>query len=147
MWFGVVANGQALDMAGQDTSRHDRRLTVPADVSQLGRLREYIASTARDTGADDEIVEQLRLVVSELATNAIQHNAAETVTVALRSDGSSWTLDVSNADDLIDIDVPTLPDPTKLSGRGLFIVDAVMDRADLVEIDGRQHIRCVKHSS
>lgn len=119
-------------------------MTVAADVSNLGRLREHIAAVAHATGADPETVEQLRLVVSELATNAIQHNEADTVTVALRSDGSSWTLDVSNADGLIEIDAPVLPAPTKLSGRGLFIVDAVMDRAELVEIDGRQHIRCVK---
>lgn len=131
-------------MEESDTSSDDRRLTVDADVANLGRLREHVASAARDFGASDDIVEQLQLVVSELATNAMQYNDADTLTVAVGGNGTSWTIDVSNADGLVDLGAPALPDPSALSGRGLFLVDAVMDRVELVEVDGRLHIRCVK---
>ena len=131
-------------MAPPNPSQPDRQLTVGADVANLGRLREHVAAAALETGASQDIIEQLQLVVSELATNAIQYNDADTLTVAVQGDGSSWTIDVSNAGGLIDIDAPTLPDSSALSGRGLFLVDSVMDRVELVEVEGRLHVRCVK---
>lgn len=120
------------------------RLTVDADLANLGRLRQHVATMAEQTGADDDIIDQLQLVVSELATNAMQYNESETLTVSVTGDCSSWTIDVSNADDLTSLASPALPEPSALSGRGLFLVDAVMDRVELVEVDGRLHIRCVK---
>ena len=131
-------------MSGHDTTRDERQLTVDADVANLARLREYIASAARDNGASDDIVEQLQLVVSELATNAVQYNDADTLTVSVDCDDTGWIVDVSNAEGLRDLHAPTLPDPSALSGRGLFLVGAVMDRVELVDVDGRLHVRCVK---
>lgn len=131
-------------MTESDTSQYDRQLTVDADVANLGRLREHVGSAARASGASDEIVEQLQLVVSELATNAMQYNDGDELTVAVAGDGSGWTIDVSNADGLTDIGAPTLPTPSALDGRGLFLVDALMDRVELVERDGHLHVRCVK---
>lgn len=131
-------------MGSSNTPQHDGRLTVESNVSNLGRLREHVALSARETGASDDIVEQLQLVVSELATNAMKYHDADTLTVAVHGDGSSWTIDVSNADGLADIEAPSLPDPSALCGRGLFLVDAVMDRVELVDVAGRLHVRCVK---
>lgn len=99
---------------------------------------------AAATGASDDIVDQLQLVVSELATNAMQYNESDTLTVNVTGDAASWTIDVSNADDLTGLSAPSLPAPSALSGRGLYLVDAVMDRVELVDVDGRLHIRCVK---
>lgn len=131
-------------LGGPTTPRLNGRLTVDADLANLGRLREHVARTAGETGAGDDIVEQLQLVVSELATNAMQYNESDTLTVSVTGDSSSWTIDVSNADDLTGLASPALPEPSALSGRGLFLVDAVMDRVELVDVDGRLHIRCVK---
>jgi len=131
-------------MVPSDTSRPDRRLTVDADVANLGRLRQHVADAAHESGAGPDIIEQLQLVVSELATNAIQYNDADSLTVAVQGDGVSWTIEVSNADGLQGVDAPTLPDSSALSGRGLFLVDNIMDRVELVEVEGRLHVRCVK---
>lgn len=142
--FEPFPTGQTRDMPTSDSSQRGRQLTVDADVANLARVRNYVASVARESGASDHIVEQLELAVSELATNAIQYDPAETLTVVMRCDGTSWTVDVSSADGLVDIDASTQPDPEQLSGRGLFLVDAMMDRLELVKINGRNHIRCVK---
>ncbi|MGB3735281.1 MAG: ATP-binding protein [Ilumatobacter sp.] len=131
-------------MGVPESSERDRQLTVSAEFKNLGRLREHVATAAHETGASDDIVEQLQLVVSELATNAMQYNDADMLTVSVRGDDSSWTIEVSNADGLAEIDAPALPNPDVLAGRGLFLVDAVMDRVELVDIDGRLHVRCVK---
>ncbi len=124
-------------MSGSDTSQRAHRWTVDAEVSQLSRLRELVASAARETGASADIVDQLELVVSELATNAMQYDDGESLTVEIESDGSGWTLVVSNADGIVDLDALTLPDPTELSGRGLFLVGKIMDRIELVDIENK----------
>lgn len=131
-------------MRSSDTSQHDHRLTVDAEMSQLSVIRDHVARTARSTAASDDVVEQLQLVVSELATNAIQYNNCGTLTVDVHADDDGWVIDVSNADGLASLNIPALPDPSALSGRGLFIVDAIMDRVELVDVDGRLHLRCVK---
>jgi len=120
------------------------RVTVDADSANLATLRAHVASLARASGAPVEIVEQLELVVSELATNVMQHSDAAEVTVAFERMDEGWVVDVSDADGLEQYGVPTMADPAALSGRGLFLVHAVMDEVDLVEIDGSRHIRCLK---
>ncbi len=113
-------------------------------MSQLAAVRDHVARTARSTHASDDIVEQLQLVVSELATNAIQYNNCGTLTVDVHADDDGWVIDVSNAEGLAGTEIPALPDPSALSGRGLFIVDAIMDRVELVDVAGRLHLRCIK---
>lgn len=124
--------------------RPENTVTVDADPAHLATLRSHVASLARASGASDDIVDDFKLVVSELATNVIQHTDASHVTVAFERLEEGWVVDVSDADGLVRLHVPTVADPTRLSGRGLFLVQAVMDVVDLVDVDGRQHIRCLK---
>ena len=131
-------------MAPTDEETSDRRLTVPADLAHLAQVRHHVADAASRGGASDEIVEQLQLVVSELVTNAVQYDDAQSVTVSVRSDSDGWTIDVSNAEGLVDLAGTSPAPPTSLSGRGLFIVDAIMDRVEVVDLDGTHHVRCVK---
>lgn len=133
-------------MARTDTTQRNRPLTVAADVSNLARLRQHVACAVGESGASDDVIEELQLVVSELATNAMHCHDGDDLTVVIRGDEFGWTLDVSNADGLIELHEPVLPDPTELSGRGLFLVDAIMDRVHIVDIDGCAYIRCVKYA-
>ena len=45
----------------------------PALASQIPAIRRGVAAVARELGADDEVLLQINLAVSEAATNAIQH--------------------------------------------------------------------------
>ena len=47
--------------------------TYPALASQIPAIRRGVADVARRLGADDEVLLQINLAVSEAATNAIQH--------------------------------------------------------------------------
>lgn len=125
----------------------EQHITVAADTAQLAPLRSQVADLARTAGASDDVVEQFELVVSELATNVIQHSDSAQLTVVFHGNDQRWVLDVSNAPTAVELDTPHLPDPDELSGRGLFIVHAVMDSVELIDIDGNQHIRCTKLAS
>jgi anti-sigma regulatory factor (Ser/Thr protein kinase) len=91
------------------------------------------------------VAESFELVVSELATNVIQHTTNETVTIAFGRTVADWQLLVSGAEELELSEPRAVPDPAQLTGRGLLIVETVMDRVELVVVDGQQHVRCIKH--
>ncbi|MGC5346495.1 ATP-binding protein [Streptomyces sp. DT171] len=63
-------------------------VTLPSDPASVPRARTYVADTLTDWGLprDTEIAGTIRLIVSELATNAVQHTAGRSpaFTVDLR---------------------------------------------------------------
>lgn len=120
------------------------RITVDADTAQLSSVRAQVCLSARDIGASEEMVEDFELAVSEIATNVIRHTNACQFTVALARFAGNLVLDVSGADHLAELHFALPADKSALSGRGLSIVDAVMDAVQLVLVDGHHHIRCSK---
>lgn len=70
------------------------RLQVPPDDANVGLVRLVVVTAARDAGMDAERLEDLRVVVSEAATNAvISHQRVQnpdpiTIAVDLGDDGS-----------------------------------------------------------
>ena len=48
-------------------------VSYPARASQIPVIRRAVADVARHHGADDDVLLQVKLAVSEAATNAIQH--------------------------------------------------------------------------
>lgn len=120
-------------------------LTMPADTSTLGSLRLQLAMDAADSGADLDVVEDLVLAVSELASNVIRHTDNADMTIRLHKVRSGWILDVSGADSMNDLPgADGMPDPMQEGGRGLVIVRAMMDEIELIDDGGRRWVRCHK---
>lgn len=121
-------------------------LTVAANESELSRLRSVVTSSLRDAGVEDDVVDDMELAASELATNVIQHTSSPTITVAVRSVVDGWELEVADADDIPELAAADAVAPSggDISGRGLFIVQAVMDKVELVEVDDVRVVRCTK---
>lgn len=91
-------------------------------ASSVGRARSFVVAAA---AADDHTSDVLRLVVSELATNAVLHAK------------SAFCVRVISDDRLVRVEVvdesPELPtrrrfDPSAASGRGLAIIEKVAAR-------------------
>lgn len=119
-------------------------LTAAADPAMIAGLRHEVADLARESGADDDAVRDLELVVSELATNVVQHTDAPTIRMTFRSEPSLLVLDVDDADGVTDRHLTSVPQPEDLTGRGLFIVRSVMDDVEIVDADGQRRLRCIK---
>lgn len=52
-------------------------LALPADARYVSVARLFAAAVARDLGCDDELVEDVKVAISEACTNAIKaHNSA-----------------------------------------------------------------------
>jgi len=121
-------------------------VTVVAVPAELSSLRQRVADAAASSGASDDVIEDFRLVVSELATNVIRHADAAVLTVGFWQVAAGWILDVSNADALGNLDEIPEPDPDVLDGRGLRIVQAVMDEGKLVDSGGQLPSRRFKQA-
>lgn len=121
-------------------------LTADANLELLKPIRNHVKRVARSFGADADTIEDFEVVVSELATNVIEHTSASTVTVSFRREATRWILEVSGADGLGDLGPLSRERPanTALDGRGLFITHALMDTVELVDIDGQRCVRCAR---
>ncbi|MEV5813674.1 ATP-binding protein [Streptomyces mutabilis] len=69
-------------------------VTLPSDPASVAAARTYVVGTLEEWGlpAEAEVSETVRLVVSELATNAVQHTFGQspTFTVDLVLDRDEW---------------------------------------------------------
>lgn len=126
------------------TSTVEQRLTTSSNVAEVASLRRRVAEFARRHGAAEQVVSDLELAVSELATNVAQHADTDQISVVVRCGDASWTIEVDHADGLDTLSDTTLPAPDALSGRGLFIVQSVMDEVELVDDGGHRRLRCSK---
>lgn len=96
--------------------------------------RDFVGLHLRENGLG-ALVDDVGLVVSELATNAVKH-AGTPFTVRLRGDGVCLLLTVRDSSTAVAFERP--PGSTSTSGRGLAIVDQLshdwgVDHTDGVE--------------
>lgn len=128
---GAVAERSATSPAmSRDSWTHATDL-APVGAS-AGAARAFVGVHLRAHGLA-VLVDDVRLVVSELASNAVRH-AGTSFSVRLRGDGRSLLLTVRDSSPAVVFVRP--PGTTSTGGRGLAIVDRLshdwgVDRADV----------------
>jgi anti-sigma regulatory factor (Ser/Thr protein kinase) len=113
--------------------------------------RNDIVECLKDHVPDEDIHERAQLVVSELATNAIQAapGAAYSLRVSVGADGSVIMTVTSTTEN----DAPPPrhqwgpAHPVAVRGRGLLIVDKLTDEVDVEQADGTIVVRARLRSS
>lgn len=123
-------------------SAGELRIDAASETTELGPIRHSVRRFVEALGGDDSVLDDLELVVSELATNVLQHTASPKLSVIVRRTPDRWEITVADAEDIPPFDTLALPDTDRPAGRGLFVVQALMDDVALVEVDGAQVIRC-----
>ena len=96
--------------------------TFPCDAGSPGAARRFVRNAGQDWGFDTDDVE---LVVTELATNAVQH-AGSQYSVELSFEGATATVEVSDASGRWP--ARKTPRVMESGGRGLLIVDTLCRR-------------------
>ena len=117
----------------------------PGSVSAA---RQAFVSWLAEVSSDDELLQDMSVVVSELASNAIDGGEPGRPDAEVRAelDGDVINLVVSNRlpDDVTDIRRWDLDDPLRGGGRGLMIVRAYTDTLDVESIGGTVSVRCTR---
>lgn len=123
-------------------------LRVPAQAEALAGLRTMVRDYIGAAGGDRAAVDDLELVTSELATNVIDHTAATTITVTIERTADAWILQVDDvAHPFVPSDVVVLPATSQPAGRGLFVVQALVDELEVVETSASRTLRCRRRLS
>lgn len=113
----VIHQRQGREMSQVSDWSHDTLLA--ADLQSPWLAREFVSRHLRAHHLS-HLVEDVRLVVSELATNAVAH-AQTPFVVTLSSANGSVLLDVQ--DGSTTAVAPSTPGATDMSGRGMMIVE------------------------
>jgi anti-sigma regulatory factor (Ser/Thr protein kinase) len=96
--------------------------SFPSSAASVKKARRFIGQCLADV--PPEVRDDVALLVSELATNAVRHSAAEFVVVADRN-GTRIRVEVTDAGR--GAPEPRTPSSDEPSGRGLRIVEALAD--------------------
>lgn len=117
------------------------RVVTPADTAEVSSLRREIRAFIERLG-DNGVAAEMELVVSELATNVIDHTGSDKIVILIERDERRWTVDVEDAENIPPLE--DIVDPTfdTMSGRGLIIVRALMDSVEVRELGDVHIIRC-----
>jgi anti-sigma regulatory factor (Ser/Thr protein kinase) len=110
-----------------------QELPLPADTSAPGVAREFVRTRWPQLG--EEVIDDVVLIVSELASNAVQHGQPD---IELRIRVEPFSVDVSVLDHGPVIPLTEIVQPQEMatSGRGLSIVDRLASDWGVEPFDG-----------
>lgn len=115
-------------------------------VSQLSVVRARFVEWLRAADVDDERVDDLSVVLSELGANAIRETppGAPDADVSAHIEGITLELTVTNevSADHHTNDHWDLDDPLRTGGRGLLLVSAFVDSVEVDVVDRRLVVNC-----
>lgn len=134
-------------MPGPPQRIDDHAAAYPADTAVIARARNEFSAWLSRVTRDDDAVEELTIVLSELLANAVRASGtgAAVVQVLACFDGREITLEVRNAlgDWVPARDRWDLADPLRGGGRGFVIVESLVDEFE-VDHDPRARTTTVR---
>ena len=124
--------------------------TLAAVPTSARAAREFVRDTLRSHGASNSVITDYALVVSELATNIIEHGDGSDLIVFLDvADPEWWGMEVvggaasaANRVLVLEPESWTVAAADEPSGRGLGIVRHLVDEIVTDTTDGQISIRC-----
>ena len=119
-------------------SNNFRKMTFPSDAEYLEKIEKMSSDIATKAGFDESTVDDLSIALTELVNNAIHHgnrnDVNKSVTVTFKVDETKITISVTdegNGFSPNNISDPLHPDNLMAdSGRGIYLVRALMDEVD-----------------
>ena len=114
--------------------------TLLFDASGLSGMRALVAALAGDAGLAPDRVADLRVAVSEIATNAVTHGGPSAVLRAW-ADGDGMVCEVTGSSVLTDRLAGRIPPPLSDRGRGLLLVNSLCDLVEVHTDDSSTTVR------
>lgn len=110
-------------------------ISIPSSLKYLVDVDNFVEGKLRDWGADDSIIADIAISVSELVTNSVRHGNAkkpeDPVIIKVELKGKSAVITINDSGDGFDPEEIANPldekNLLKDTGRGIFIVKSLMD--------------------
>jgi serine/threonine-protein kinase RsbW len=114
-------------------------IKIPADLKYLTDVDDFIEGFLRDCGAEESVVADIAISVSELVNNAVANGSryAPDQPIVISIDKTNGTVTITVSDQGTGFNPDDIADPLadenllKEAGRGIFIVRSLMDAVDI----------------
>lgn len=128
---------------------HTVRLTIPAKAEYVSLCRLALAGLARVQAFEEETLADLKLAITEAASNSVRHayaDAGGVVEVVYRLDPRRLEVEVADTGAGFDLE-PRDGNGDELSegGLGIAIIRAIADEFELSSDTGGSRLRFAKH--
>jgi anti-sigma regulatory factor (Ser/Thr protein kinase) len=140
----------ATDVSSHALARFVHRFSPQAAAVPVARhlMRDWLVRVP----VDDDALDALLLIASELCSNAVRHASGEPGSVTLEAWTEEGAVYLEVTDDGGSLLTPELigdelPDPEAEQGRGLFLVRELADEVSSRVDDGRTTIRVCRHAA
>jgi serine/threonine-protein kinase RsbW len=128
------------------------KIHIPSELGYEKVVMSAIAVIAQKMGFPEEKIEDLKTAVSEACANAIEHgnslNVQDWVVVICTFDPTSIHIDViDQGHKPLPKDLPDRSTRTDFRGMGLFLMQMLMDKIELISQPGRNEVKltCLKN--
>ena len=129
-------------------------MTIPSDVQQLPKVRQFAFDFARKLGASEKVAHRTEFIATELCSNAIEYGGGiGKITIELDNDNSSIRIICFNQTKESSVSMRLKEkfhadfDPVQKRGRGLFIIRNWVKEANFEDTDGGVRISVVQSLS
>ena len=136
-----------------DSTTNRSSMTLESELSSVDPVEAKAEKLAREAGFDEDTSSQIAMVAREAVINAILHgnkkDPAKHVQVGFELNEES--LRITIADEGAGLDPDSVPDPLapenilRSSGRGIFLMKAIMDELHFHQLDPGTEIEMIKH--
>ena len=135
-----------------DSTKNPVSMTLESVLASVETIEETAEAFARRAGFDEDTAEQIGMVSREAAVNAVLHGNKQDVNkrVTANFETTEDALKIQIADEGPGLDPSTLPDPLtpenilKPSGRGIFLMRAIMDEVEFRQLAPGTEITMIK---
>ncbi len=128
-------------------------MTLESELSSVDPVESKAERLAREAGFDDDTASQIAMVVREAVINAILHGNKKDPAKQVQ-----WSYELSDdalkfkiADEGPGLDPDSVPDPLapenilRSSGRGIFLMKAIMDEVHFHQLNPGTEIEMIKY--
>ena len=137
----------------RDSTTNRGRMTLESALSSVDPVEQKAEALAREAGFDDDTSSQIAMVVREAVINAILHGNQKDPAkrVHCSFELTAAALKICIADEGPGLDPDTVPDPLapenilRSSGRGIFLMRAIMDEVHFHQLEPGTEIELIKH--
>ena len=136
-----------------DSTTNRGSIKLESELSSVDLVEAKAEGLAREAGFDDDTSSQIAMVVREAVINAILHGNQKDPSKHVR-----WSYELNDealrfkiADEGPGLDPDTVPDPLapenilRSSGRGIFLMRAIMDEVHFHQLNPGTEIELIKH--